>query len=145
MNKILSKLINFNPVKSEITFKVLYLTEDIISDLLQLSDKQKLCKLEIKESNYKEKTKDSSRRRWFQLLSKILIDKGVPVSQDTLKAFHETMKESYFDVEKFEIEGREIIVVPSINSIDDEKVRQACEGIIDRYSKIGVDFSDVIE
>jgi hypothetical protein len=144
MNKVLSKLINYNPVKSEITFKLLYVNEDIIKNLLELSNQEKLCKLEIKESRYKEKTKDSSRRRWFQLLSKILIDKGIPVSQDNLQAFHETMKESYFDVEKFEIEGKEIIVVPSINSIDDEVVRKACESIIDRYSKIGVDFSEVI-
>lgn len=144
MNKLLSKLIRFDPSKSEITFKVLYVTEEIISDLLQLSNNQNLVKLDIKQTRYKEKTKDSSRRRWFQLLSKILIDKGIPVSQDTLRAFHETMKESYFDVQKFEIEGREIVVVPSINSIDDEKVIQACEEIIDRYSKIGVDFSDIV-
>lgn len=144
MNKILSKLIRFDPSKSEITFKVLYVTEEIISDLLQLSNNQNLVKLDVKQTRYKEKTKDSSRRRWFQLLSKILIDKGIPVSQDTLRAFHETMKESYFDVQKFEIEGREVVVVPSINSIDDDKVKQACEEIIDRYSKIGVDFSDIV-
>lgn len=144
MNKILSKLINFNPVKSEVTFKILYVNEEIISDLLELSNKNSLCKLQINESRYKEKTKDSSRRRWFQLLSKILIDKGITITQDTLRSFHETMKESYFDVQKFEIEGKEIVVVPSINSIDDEKVRQACEEIIDRYSKIGVDFSNIV-
>lgn len=144
MNKLLSKIINFNPVKSEVTFKILYLNEDIISSLLELSNKNSLCKLEISQTRYKEKTKDSTRRRWFQLLSKILIDKGIPVSQDTLRAFHETMKESYFDVEKFEIEGREVIVVPSINSISDEKVKIACDEIIDRYSKIGIDFSDIV-
>lgn len=144
MNKILSKLINFNPVKSEVTFKILYVNEDIISDLLDLSKKNSLCKLQINESRYKEKTKDSTRRRWFQLLSKILIDKGITLTQDTLRSFHETMKESYFDVQKFEIEGKEIVVVPSINSIEDEKVKNACDEIIDRYSKIGVDFSEIV-
>jgi len=144
MSKLLSKIINFNPVKSEVTFKILYVNEDIISSLLELSNKNSLCKLEINQTRYKEKTKDSTRRRWFQLLSKILIDKGIPVSQDTLRAFHETMKESYFDVEKFEIEGREVIVVPSINSISDDKVKIACDEIIDRYSKIGIDFSDIV-
>jgi hypothetical protein len=144
MGKLLSKIINFNPVKSEVTFKILYVNEDIISNLLELSNKNTLCKLEINQTRYKEKTKDSTRRRWFQLLSKILIDNGIQVSQDTLRAFHDTMKESYFDVEKFEIEGREVIVVPSINSISDEKVKIACDEIIDRYSKIGVDFSDIV-
>ena len=144
MSKLLSKIINFNPVKSEVTFKILYVNEDIISSLLELSNKNSLCKLEINQTRYKEKTKDSTRRRWFQLLSKILIDKGIPVSQDTLRAIHETMKESYFDVEKFEIEGREVIVVPSINSISDDKVKIACDEIIYRYSKIGIDFSDIV-
>lgn len=144
MKTIISKILNFNPSKAELNLKILFLNEEILGELLEESGKNSVLKVQIKKSRYSETTKDSSRRRWFQIISTILKQKDIPLTKENVAAFHETMKESFFDVEKFVVDGKEIIVVPSINVIEDKKVKEACENIIDRYSKIGVDFSDIL-
>ena len=54
------------------------------------------------------------------------------------------MKESFFDCEKFIVDGKEIVIVPSINTVSEEDVKNAIESMIARYSQIGVDFSTII-
>ena len=144
MNTLLTRLTNFNPEKSEISLKLLYINEEILGELLDLHRAGSMVKVNIKKGRYKENTRDNTRRRWFQIITHILKQKDIPLTKENVNAFHETMKESFFDVQKFEVDGSEIVVVPSINSMTDEQVKVACENIIARYSQIGINFDDII-
>jgi hypothetical protein len=143
MNTLLTRLTNFNPEKSEISLKLLYINEEILGELLDLHRAGSMVKVNIKKGRYKENTRDTTRRRWFQIITHILKQKDIPLTKENVNAFHETMKESFFDVQKFEVEGSEIVVVPSINAMTDEQVRVACENIIARYSQIGINFDEI--
>lgn len=123
------------------TFKVLFVNEDTIATLFGLQGNA--VKLSFKGVRYKETVKDSTRRRWFQLISRVLKFFGVDLTGGNISAFHEEMKESMFDCDMFEIDGKKVIVVPSINAVADEKVREANDQIISRYGSIGVDFKDI--
>ena len=144
MNTLLTRVVNFNPAKSELTLKLLYVTEEILGEVLDLQRDNSMVKVNIKKGRYKENTRDNTRRRWFQLITHILKQKDIPLTKENVNAFHETMKESFFDVQKFEVDGSEVIVVPSINSVTDDEVKRACENIISRYSQIGINFDDII-
>jgi hypothetical protein len=144
MNTLLSRVEKFNPERSEITFKLLFINEDILGEILELQRKNSMVKISVKKGKYKENTRDSTRRRWFQIITHILKQKDIPLTKENVNAFHETMKESFFDVQKFEVDGSEIVVVPSINAMSDEQVKTACENIIARYSQIGINFDNII-
>lgn len=144
MNTLLTRMVKFNPETSEATFRLMFLNEEILGELLDLQRNNSMIKLNVKKGKYRENTKDSTRRRWFQIISHILKEKDIPLTKENVSAFHETMKESFFDVQKFEVDGKEIVVVPSINSMTDEQVRTACENIIARYSQIGINFDNII-
>jgi len=101
-------------------------------------------KFNYKPTRYKESLKDGTRRRWFQILSKILQAQEMPITKEVLGSFHESMKESMFDCEKFIVDGKEIVVVPSINAVPDQDVKNANENLIARYSQLGIDFSDIL-
>lgn len=143
MNTLLTKFVKYNPSNSEVTFKLLYLNEESLGEILELQKNNSMVKVNIKKGRYKENTRDSTRRRWFQILGHILKQKDIPLTKENVNAFHETMKESFFDVQKFEVDGREIVVVPSINAVSDEDVKRACENIIARYSQIGINFDNI--
>lgn len=144
MNTLLTRVEKFNPERAEITFKLIYVNEDILGEILDLQRNNSMVKLNIKKGKYKETTRDSSRRRWFQIITHILKQKDIPLTKENVGAFHETMKESFFDVQKFEVDGSEVVVVPSINSLTDDQVRIACENIISRYSQIGINFDNIV-
>lgn len=141
MSQLLTKLKKFNPEKAEITLQVLFLDENTVSELIK-SEGQTL-KFSYTKSRYKETTRASSRRRWFQIISHVLKSSNIEITKETLNAFHESMKESFFDCQKFVVDGKEVVVVPSINAVSDEDVKNAIEAIISRYSQIGVDFSSL--
>lgn len=138
---LITKLIKFDLTKSEITFKVMLTNEEIISQLLLLEGGS--CKVVLKGIKHKETTKSSTRRRWFQVISHILKSSGVYITSDVLQAFHNDLKESLFDCKTFEVDGKTIVIVPSINSVPDEDVRKATEILIARYSQIGIDFKEI--
>ena len=73
MNTLLTRVVNFNPAKSELTLKLLYVTEEILGEVLDLQRDNSMVKVNIKKGRYKENTRDNTRRRWFQLITHILI------------------------------------------------------------------------
>jgi hypothetical protein len=142
MGNIIGKIKNFKPEKAEITLQIMFLNENLIVDLIK--SEGKVIKFNYIETRYKESTKDSSRKRWFQVISHILKSQEIEITKEVLNAFHETMKESFFDCEKFIVDGKEIVIVPSINSVPEEQVKNAIDAMIARYSQIGVDFSTIL-
>jgi hypothetical protein len=141
MNQLLTKLVKYDPVTSEITFKVMFVNEEIVNSIFDLVGKS--CKILIKGIRYKETTRDSTRRRWYQIIGHILKSSGITITKLSLGAFHHDMKESMFECETFEVDGKVIPLVPSINAIPDDQVKSAIELLIQRYSQIGVDFKEV--
>lgn len=142
-NKYLTKIEDFNLENFQIKLKLLFVDENNISELLDL--RGQVIKFDFKKAKYKETTKDGTRKRWFQVLSHILKKQGIIIDSEILNAFHREMKISYFDVIYFDVNGKQIPLVPSINDIDDIKVRIALENIISDFSLIGVDFKDILE
>jgi hypothetical protein len=142
MANLIAKVKNFKPENAEVSLQIMFLNEDLIVDLIK--SEGKVMKFTYSHSRYKETTKDSTRKRWFQVISHILKHQEIELTKPVISAFHESMKESFFDCEKFIVDGKEIVIVPSINTVSEEDVKNAIESMIARYSQIGVDFSTII-
>lgn len=140
MKSYIGRIEKYNPEKQEITFKLLFVDETTVFELFDLQGGN--CKIILKGLKRKE-LQNSTRRRWFQVLSFILKENDIPVTKENLQSFHTQMKESYFDVKTLRLghDDKAIVLVPSINSIPDQEVKIAIEKIIERYSQLGIDFS----
>lgn len=141
MSQIIGKIKKFHPDRAELVIQVLFLDENIVTDLVK--SEGMTTKFQYSKSRYKETTRNSTRKRWFQVISHILKSNSIEITKEVLNSFHESMKESFFDCQKFIVDGKEIVVVPSINAVPDEDVQNAIEAIIARYSQIGVDFTSI--
>lgn len=143
MKRKLLKQIKFNPLTMEVTHKVLFVNESIIEELM--NGNGKTFSTEFYESKRKEnELRDGTRKRWFQLLTRVLQSQRIDITQKILKEFSDDMKKQYFDCVEVTINEKVIVIPPSLTSVPDEQVREANEKIIDFYSKIGVDFKDIV-
>lgn len=142
MRRKLLKQINFNPVTMEYTFKLLFANESIIED--SLNDDGKIFKTEFYETKINEnELKDGTRKRWFQLLGRVLQYQNV--FKTKLTEFSEDMKLAYFGYfEKVNEHGEVIILPPSLTFMSDEKIKLANDKTLSFYSNLGVDFKDIV-
>lgn len=138
IKSLMVKVDEFDIQKARLNLKVLFLNEQYISDIK--SSLGKTLKVSFSDTNYRENLRDSTRKRWFQVLGHIL-DQKDKSNEYTLLRFHNDTKESIFEHTLSE-EGLEII--PSINSLSDELVKDATDIIIERYSQRGIDFTGIV-
>ena len=143
MKRKLLKQIKFNPLTMEVTHKVLFVNESVVEEFM--SGNGKTFSTEFYESKRKEnELRDGTRKRWFQLLTRVLQSQRIDITQKILKEFSDDMKKQYFDCIEETIADKVLVIPPSLTSVPDEQVREANEKIIDFYSKIGVDFKDIV-
>lgn len=143
MKRKLLKQVKFNPITMEVTHKVLFVNESVIEELMDSNGKT--FKTEFYETQRKEnELRDGTRKRWFQLLTRIIESQGIKVEKKILKEFSDDMKKQFFDCIEETIGDKVIVIPPSLTSVPDEKVREANDYILDFYSKIGVNFSDLV-
>lgn len=143
MKRKLLKQIKFNPLTMEVTHKVLFVNESVVEEFM--SGNGKTFSTEFFESKRKEnELRDGTRKRWFQLLTRVLQSQRIDITQKILKEFSDDMKKQYFDCIEETIADKVLVIPPSLTSVPDEQVREANEKIIDFYSKIGVDFKDIV-
>lgn len=143
MKRKLLKQVRFNPITMEVTFKLLFVNETVIQEFMDGNGKT--FSTEFYESKRKEnELRDGTRKRWFQLLTRVLQSQKIEVNKKILKEFSDDMKKQYFDCIEETIADKILVIPPSLTSVPDEQVREANEKILDFYSKIGVDFSDIV-
>lgn len=143
MKRKLLKQIKFNPLTMEVTHKVLFVNESVVEEFM--NGNGKTFSTEFFESKRKEnELRDGTRKRWFQLLTRVLQSQRIDITQKILKEFSDDMKKQYFDCIEETIADKVLVIPPSLTSVPDEQVREANEKIIDFYSKIGVDFKDIV-
>jgi len=143
MKRKLLKQIKFNPLTMEVTHKLLFVNESVVEEFM--NGNGKTFSTEFFESKRKEnELRDGTRKRWFQLLTRVLQSQRIDITQKILKEFSDDMKKQYFDCIEETIADKVLVIPPSLTSVPDEQVREANEKIIDFYSKIGVDFKDIV-
>lgn len=143
MKRKLLKQVKFNPITMEVTYKVLFVNETVIEELIDSNGKT--FKTEFYETQRKEnELRDGTRKRWFQLLTRIIESQGIKVEKKVLKEFSDDMKKQFFDCIEETIGDKVIVIPPSLTSVPDEKVKEANNYILDFYSRIGVNFSDLV-
>ena len=88
---------------------------------------------------------DSIRKRWFQVITFILQKQGINVDKAIIKKFADDLKEQFFHLKEEIIDGK-LTVIPyvSIMNVPDEKVKEVIEILIDRYSRLGIDFKEIL-
>lgn len=143
MLRLIGKIVNFDIVKREVTLRLSFLSIDDIRKLEEIWESGKTVQFMTRLVRLKDAIKDGSRGRWFSVLSVILLHNKVLAKHEFLHPFHEVMKRQYFEVRKFFIGEKEIIVVPSLMELSNDEVVEATNQIIDDYTQTGVDFSEI--
>ena len=141
MKRKLLKQTKFDPVTMEVTYKIIFVNESIVQDFVESNGRT--FAVDFYESNRQENDlRDGTRKRWFHLLGRIL---SYQKADMTLDEFSENMKSVYFGYsEKQNRKGESIILPPSLTIIPDDKVKKANDKMIEFYSRLGVNFKDIV-
>lgn len=145
MNEISSvgKILDYDPSENKLTIRLFFLNPILIQEIINHIKSDSNLLIKIVSSNKDLVLQDKQRRRWYQIITKIIKSKLGLVSIDKVDyiAYHNDFKESLFESI---VNSDGIEVVPSINDIPIEILSGINEYLIDRYTKLGIDFSNIV-
>lgn len=138
--KTLGILKNFDLDRMEITIEV-YPDEDTVETLLSNMNSNYLpIDLNIKTQDSSEMT-HQQRKRWFQIVDKLLEKHNLAKNKENVVALHEFLKRNYLKREPIVIENEPFYPTPSLKrgaGVTDDSIAEAIKDIESYYNEQGV-------
>lgn len=97
----------FDIEKQRLTLDVAFLNEDLIDELLQLTNESGLLSFQVKLSKRSEEIEDIQRNIWFMYVAWVLRKENAPVNRETTKMLSNDWKCIYLPTYTITIGGKE--------------------------------------
>jgi hypothetical protein len=140
--KLLGEVIAFDPITSKIQININFLDLDARQEIETLLKEKNLISLIIAKA-YKSKKTTPQLKRYYAMITRILVAMEIFPSAENIKTFdEEVVKRKIANCEYLEIGEERIPVIKSKRDWEKEEMKEIMEKIQDRYSYLNINWEN---